>query len=128
MSYGIEHIGLMAQDPEKLATWYQKNLGFRVVYKNSKTPPTFFLAPDSGSMIEIMPYKEGSPVPSDSEKERVHLAIKVDDFEVATADLKKKGVQFIGEPKESSSGVKVVFFQDPEGNVAQLIFRPQPLV
>lgn len=128
MLYGIEHIGLMAQDPESLAAWYQKSFGFRVVYKNSKTPPTFFLAPDSGSMIEITPYKEGSPLSSDAAKERVHLAIKVDDFEAATSELKKKGIQFIGEPKESFGGMKLVFFQDPEGNSVQLVYRPQPLV
>lgn len=127
MPYGIEHIGLMAKDTEALAAWYERVFGFQVVYRNKKTPPTFFLAPESGAMIEIFPYKEGATVLSGAEREGIHLAIAATDFDSACADLKQKGVTFNGEPKESTNGVKVVFFQDPEENWVQLIYRPQPL-
>lgn len=127
MTYGIEHVGLMAEDPEALAAWYERVFGFRIVYKSQKTPPAVFLAPDSGSMIEIFPYKEGVRVLTGSEKEAVHLAIEVKDFDQALDDLGKKGVVFIGGPKESAGGVKVIFFKDPEANWGQLIYRPEPL-
>ena len=44
-----------------------------------------------------------------------HLALAVDDFSAAYAELQAKGVNFAGEPQESK-GNKVVFFTDPEGN------------
>lgn len=31
----------MAKDTEALASWYENVYGFRIVYKNKKTPPTF---------------------------------------------------------------------------------------
>jgi len=53
--------------------------------------------------------------------------MSVTDFDAAYAALKAKGVKFTGEPKDASGGVKVVFFTDPEGNLIQIIYRPQPL-
>lgn len=127
MFRGIEHIGLMAEDTEKLASWYEKLFNFKVVYKNKKTPPTFFVTGESGSMIEIMPYKAETKILSGNERRYTHLAIEVDDFDQAYTHLKNAGVNFCGEPREASGGVKVVFFLDPEENQIQLIYRPNPL-
>jgi catechol 2,3-dioxygenase-like lactoylglutathione lyase family enzyme len=44
MSFHIEHIGLKAKDTGKLAAWYERILGLRIIYRNQKEPPTFFFA------------------------------------------------------------------------------------
>jgi catechol 2,3-dioxygenase-like lactoylglutathione lyase family enzyme len=100
---------------------------FREVYKNSKTPPTFFITGLDGSMIEIYPYAGGSEYLASSNKNFLHLAIAVNDFENAIEDLKNKGINFSEKPKEASGGVKVIFMRDPEDNLLQLIYRPNPL-
>jgi glyoxylase I family protein len=127
MMLGIEHVGLMARDSEKLAAWYRKTLNFKVIQHNQKTPPTIFVAGENGVLIEIMPYTDDAIVLSGKEKRGLHLAISVDDLDATLAELKDKGVEFSGEIKEFSGGVKVIYFKDPECNWLQLIYRPKPL-
>lgn len=128
MFSGVEHFAIAAKNTDLLSKWYCDNLGFRVAYKNEKTPRTYFVKSEGGSMIEIIPS-------NDKARERQeladlglrHLAISVTDFEKAYSYLKEKQVKFLGEPKEDSGGVKVVYFMDPEDNIIHIIYRPNPL-
>lgn len=128
MFNGIEHVAIAAKDTDALSKWYCDVLDFSVAYKNVRTPPTYFVRGTYGSMIEIIPANDAPPVAHDEKDAGLrHLAISVDDFDAACADLKSKGVSFIAAPKEASGGVKLVFFTDPEGNLLHLIYRPNPL-
>jgi glyoxylase I family protein len=128
MLKGIEHVAIAAKDTDALSKWYCDVLDFSVAYKNAKTPATYFVRGACGSMIEIIPANDASPVVHDEKDAGLrHLAITVDDFDAAYADLKTKGVSFTAAPKEASGGVKLVFFTDPEGNLLHLIYRPNPL-
>ncbi|MBI5394550.1 MAG: VOC family protein [Verrucomicrobia bacterium] len=130
MFKGIEHVGILARDSVSLARWYQNTLGWRVVYDNQKSPPTYFVATEDGSMIEIIPISAtdvaGRP-PALGDPGVRHIAIRVDDFDKAYAMLRAKGVNFIEPPKEGAGGTKVVFFRDPEGNILHIIRRAAPL-
>jgi glyoxylase I family protein len=55
-----------------------------------------------------------------------HIAIAVDDFDAGLAQLQKQGVKFAGEPYETS-GNRLVFFHDADGNLVHLIKRAKPL-
>ncbi|MFH1008211.1 MAG: VOC family protein [Candidatus Latescibacterota bacterium] len=128
MFLGIEHVAIAAQDTDALSKWYCDVLDFTVAYKNAKTPATYFVRGASGSMIEIIPAGEACPVLHDEKDPGLrHLAISVDDFDAAYADLQAKGVSFTSGPKEASGGVKLVFFTDSEGNLLHLIYRPNAL-
>lgn len=127
MILGIEHFGLMSRDPEKLAAWYRRNFNFRIVSHNQKTPPTIFIAGESGSYIEIMPYTDDAIVLSGKEKRALHTAIAVDNLEETMNELKAKGIEFAGEIKDFPDGVRIIYFKDPDCNWLQLIYRPKPL-
>jgi catechol 2,3-dioxygenase-like lactoylglutathione lyase family enzyme len=127
MFAGLEHVAICAKDTEALAKWYCDVLGFTVCYRGSKAPPTLFVKQPGGSMIEIMPAKGPRPSRGENDEGLAHLALSVTGFDAAFQALKAKGVRFIGEPKDASGGVKVVFFSDPEGNLIQIIYRPTPL-
>jgi glyoxylase I family protein len=120
---GIEHLGLMAKDPEKLAQWYEEVLDFRVIYKTASTPPAFFIAGQEKGVIEIIPWEEGI---SGAKDKKTHIAIEVDDFEGAVQRLKSAGVT-VEEPLEIFAGGKVVFFRDIEDNVLHLVYRPKKI-
>ncbi|MBI4531870.1 MAG: VOC family protein [Candidatus Latescibacteria bacterium] len=129
MYIGIEHVAIAAKDTEGLCSWYQTVLGFRVVYDNKKSPPTYFvrLGNQTLSLIEILPAGEGAPVRKETSDPGInHIAITVDEFETAVEDLESKGV-VMENIREASGGVKVGFFHDPEGNLLQIIDRPNPL-
>jgi len=124
MILGIEHLGVMAKDPEQLALWYENVLDFRIVLKTEGPNPAFFITGAKSGMIEIIPYPEGMEVPSEKDK-RMHIAIEVDDFDQAVAKLNAQGVEPAGQPIDIFHGGKIVFFQDPEGNWLHFVYRPQ---
>lgn len=130
MFKGIEHVGILARDSEKLAQWYQQTLGWHAVWVSETKPRTFFLASENRSMVEIIPTTQPVPaaLPELPDPGHRHLAIAVDDFDKACAALQAKKVSFIEPPKEGAGGAKVVFFRDCEGNILHLIRRPTPLV
>ncbi len=123
MIKGIEHIGLMAKDPEKLANWYREVLDFQVIYKTEAIPPQIFIAGREKGIIEIIPWQEGI---SEIKDKRTHIAIEIDDFDAAFQHLKKAGVK-IEEPIDIFAGGKVLYFRDIEDNLLHLVYRPQKI-
>jgi glyoxylase I family protein len=123
MFNGLEHTAIASPDPQKLANWYKDILDFRI---NFEYGGNFFVRAANGSMLEIIP-SEGERSPDKMKTPGIrHLAIEVDDFDAAHAELKKRGVTFLGEPFETQ-GNRLVFFSDGDGNIVHLIKRPQPL-
>ena len=123
MIRGIEHTAIAAADIAALAQWYVATLGFTINYQSANA--IFVRAPD-GSMIELI-HAEGDRGPKGMKAPGIrHLALTVTDFDTVYADLRQKGVNFIGEPQESK-GNRVVFFTDPEGNYLHLLQRGTPL-
>jgi len=53
----IEHIGITVKEPFEMADWYEKNLGFKILYKFHKdeNSSTAFITDDSCKMaLEII--------------------------------------------------------------------------
>jgi glyoxylase I family protein len=123
MFQGLEHTAIASPDPAALAQWYVDNLGFRI---NFRYDVFFFVKAPNGSMLEIIPSEgdRGSNKPKDPGIR--HLAIAVDDFDTAYAQLQSKNVNFTGAPYENQ-GNRLVFFTDRDGNLLHLIAREKPL-
>jgi glyoxylase I family protein len=121
---GVAHLAIAAGDPARLADWYCETLGFRALSDNGKERPTRLLAGPGGGMIEMMP-DDQSPPPGRGLFDRglSHLAIRVADLEAALAALRQRGVA-VAEPVAVAGGGRVATFQDPEGNVVQVVERP----
>jgi glyoxylase I family protein len=52
-----------------------------------------------------------------------HVAIRADSMEAAKAELERRGVKFTEDIKPAGGGGRVLFFQDPEGNLLHLVER-----
>jgi catechol 2,3-dioxygenase-like lactoylglutathione lyase family enzyme len=77
-------------------------------------------------MLEIIP-SEGERTPQKMKDPGIrHLAVDVDDFDAAHAQLKSQNVDFLGEPFVTQ-GNRLVFFTDCDGNILHLITREKPL-
>lgn len=120
---GIEHTAIASPNPARLAEWYVSTLGFVVNYRGSTA--VFVKAPD-GTMIEIIQAEGDAPAATPKTPGLRHLALTVQGFDEVYADLKSKDVKFVTEPLDSK-GNKVVFFEDPEGNLLHLLERQTPL-
>ena len=123
MLVGIEHTAIASPDVRKLAQWYVETLGFVINYNSDKA--LFIKAPD-GSMIEIITSEGGLAPKAMKDAGLRHLALTVSDYDAAFAQLKAKGVSFLGEPI-ANADLKLAFFTDPEGNFLHIIQRLKPL-
>lgn len=123
MFIGLEHTAIASPNPQKLAEWYCDHLEFHI---NFTYDGNYFVKAKNGAMLEIIPSvgERGSNNMKDPGIR--HLAISVEDFDAAYAQLKKQGVQFYGEPF-NNQGNRLVFFADGDGNIVHLILREKPL-
>src|SRR6266545_6342522 len=113
MCRGLEHTAIASPDPRKLAEWYVKHLEFKI---NFTYDGNYFVKANNGSLLEIIP-SEGDRAPAKMKDPGIrHLAIQVDDFDAAHAQLKAAGVDFVGEPIENK-GNRLIFFLDGDGNL-----------
>jgi glyoxylase I family protein len=79
-----------------------------------------------GSMLEIIP-SVGERAPQQMKDPGIrHLAVTVDNFDAALEELRRRKVQFLGEPFVNQ-GNRLVFFSDGDGNILHLIQRERPL-
>ena len=123
MFKGLEHTAIASPDPAKLAQWYVDHLEFHINYTYDGN---YFVKAENGSMLEIIPSigDRGSNQMKDPGIR--HLAISVENFDAAHAELKSKKVHFLGEPF-NNQGNRLVFFADGDGNIVHLIEREKPL-
>ncbi|MCW5965399.1 MAG: VOC family protein [Bryobacterales bacterium] len=124
MFKGIEHTAIATPNPERLAQWYVDVLGFRINYRYG--PFVFAKAPD-GSMLEFIPSSGEVPGQTLQTPGIRHLAIAVDDFDLALEDLKQKNVSWVGEPRTSDEGNRLAFFEDGDGNYVHIIQRAESI-
>lgn len=125
MNLSLEHMGLSARDPATLKEWYVKVLGATAVCDNGRTPPMFLLSIPGGIMIEIYPGDFALEQTRDNKLNGWrHAALRVDSIEAAKTELETLGVRFAEDIKPAGGGGRVLFFQDPEGNLLHLVERP----
>lgn len=123
MFKGLEHTAIASPNPEKLAQWYVNHLGFHVNYTYDGN---YFVKAANGSMLEIIPSDGARGEQKMKDPGIRHLAIAVDDFDLAYAELKRKQVKFLTEAM-NNQGNRLVFFSDLDGNIVHLIARERPL-
>ncbi len=123
MFKGIEHFAIASENPQRLAEYYCAYLDFEITYAYSGN---YFVQAKDGSLIEIVPAEGERPQTKMRTPGMRHIAISVDDFDAAYAQLQKQGVKFEGEPY-TNEGNRLVFFKDPDGNLIHLIQREKPL-
>lgn len=103
---------------------YVDVLGFRINYRYG--PFVFAKAPD-GSMLEFIPSSGEVPGQTLQTAGIRHLAIAVDDFDLALEELKQKNVKWVGEPRTSDEGNRLAFFEDGDGNYVHIIQRAESI-
>jgi catechol 2,3-dioxygenase-like lactoylglutathione lyase family enzyme len=124
-NFSIEHVGLAAADTTALKDWYEKTFSARVVFANDQTPPSFIIELPGGAWIEIYQGTYSANETADNKLQGWrHIALSVESIEDARRRLDGKGVKFTEAVKPAGGGGRVLFFQDPEGNLLHLVERP----
>lgn len=120
---GIDHPALAADDVDGLATWYCAVLGYEQLVRDPR--PIWLLKAPDGSILEILPKDENPrPVRTNLTPGWSHVAFGVDDIEAGIQHLDQHGIRWSSVLSPATGGGRVRTFFDPEGNVLQLIERP----
>src|ERR1700758_4965199 len=104
MYKGLEHTALASPDPLRLAQWYVDHLDFHI---NFTYAGNYFVKAANGTMLEIIPSEGERPSNKMKDPGIRHLAIMVDDFDKAHAQLKQQDVKFVGEPFNNQGNMLV---------------------
>ena len=123
---GIGGIFLKAKDVKTLAVWYQKHLGIEFgdnSYVSFKCPPDQVRAglnkdPEAPGNTVFSFFKEDTDYLKPSEKPFM-INFRVADLDALLEELKKDGVEIIGDPQDYGYG-KFGWIMDPEGNKIEL--------
>ena len=120
----VEHIGIYARDSAALAEWYAKVLDLSEVRRIEKDgrPPVVFLQGGEGAVIEILPTDVKSTTRDLKCPGYTHLGIVVGDLAEEQERLGAHGVKVTG-VRTTSNGWTIGYFEDPEGNILELIQR-----
>jgi catechol 2,3-dioxygenase-like lactoylglutathione lyase family enzyme len=122
----VEHLGIYANDPERLSQWYREKLGFSVVRKLEKEgrPPIYFLKGEGGWEIEILPSSSQLRGRQLTDPGYSHIGLVVEDFDQTAVFLQSKGIS-LHDVRDTSNGWKIGYFEDPEGNRLEVVHRPR---
>ena len=118
---GVDFVSIPTSDLERAVAFYGETLGLlRSAYRPERNFAEFETGTVTLSVVnpEKMGIGEFTPNPN-------HLALHVEDVEVARATLEERGVTFMGDIFDT--GVcHMAFFADPDGNALMLHHRYAP--
>ncbi len=128
--FDIEHIGIIVNEPEKMAYWYKEVLGFNIIVAKEDSEKGMAFVTDAGSkvMLEFGKIPGVAPLALKvNHQAQLHIALKSDDPDRDTEYLISKGAAFIEKCAATLPGDNIVMLKDPWGNTLQLVKRGQPL-
>lgn len=148
MLESFDHVCIVAQDINRLATFYTEALGLKVTRRVTIRGPwidqtvklqgveaeVIYLALPTGPRLELIKFAQPRASRPDGLAESNtpglrHLAFRVTDIEWVIGQLKAAGVRFFSDvqlvPLEQvnyGGGIqkRLIYFQDPEGNLLEL--------
>ena len=125
----MEHVALNVADPVRMASWYEKHLGFEIARKITTPPYTHFLRESGGAvMIEIY-CNPADQVPSYSHMNPLllHVAFVSANPDADKATLLAAGATLVEEQRHPD-GSHLVMMRDPWGLAIQLCKRGTPML
>jgi len=111
-THGFIWAGLYVEDLDASISFYRDVLGLPLL--NQGEDWAHFDA-GAGSLFELFSGGMASQAPKGPDQQPLVLGLRVNNLHAAIADLKQKGVAFIGEVGEYE-GTRWAHFYDPEGN------------
>lgn len=120
---GVDFVSVPTRDLERAVAFYGETLGLR---RSMYSPEANFAEFETGTVTLSVVNPEGMGIGS-FQANANHLALHVEDVDMARKQLEKRGVTFAGEIFDT--GVcHMTLFTDPDGNALMLHHRYAPRV
>lgn len=126
----FNHVAFRVQDVDRSLAFYEGVLGFREAFRvyhpqpDSRAPRRLGLiyvqfGPDQFVELFEGGADERQPEPLPRGAGYLHFCVTVEDLDAALETLRGKGLE-IGEPRTGTSGARIYFIEDPDGNKIEL--------
>ena len=143
MIRSLGHVGLGVADLERSLEFYRDALGMEVAMElDANDGRIGRVIGIPGAKCKIVHLKKGGTIlelfhyykPEGENKARslsqtdhglIHIGFEVNDFHAHVEELRKRNVEFLGEPMEFRPGVWIVYFRGPDGEVCELRQLPE---
>ena len=118
----LDHIAIIAKDPDASVKWYTETLGLEPAFKGEwNGVPKFVVTKENNTGIAIFPAATDDPKSKPDGDYLVvdHFAFRIAgvDFERAQEELKAKGVEF---RTADHIVAKSIYMHDPDGHEVEL--------
>jgi catechol 2,3-dioxygenase-like lactoylglutathione lyase family enzyme len=126
----IEHIALNVSDPIKMAEWWVRHLGMRVVRRVEGATNTHFLADELGRTVLELYHQGKAPVPEyfGMDPMVLHVAFLAPNLPAERERLLAAGATSAADASTTPAGDVLAFLRDPWGVTVQLVQRARPLM
>lgn len=125
MITGIAHLAFRVSDLDRSLDFYCRQLGMREAFRLDReghpSPWIVYLRMAPGQFIELFPHREGPIPPQDPTYAYQHLCLSVDDMRATLEQLKERGLEITGEPRQGRDHNWQYWIADPDGNRIELM-------
>ncbi len=118
---GLAHLALKVRDLGAARTFYAETFGMRVVWEPD--PQNVYLS----SGTDNLALHESRDVGAGGALDHLGFLVDTPDAVFAAADaLRARGVPILHEARRHRDGTVSCYCQDPDGNVVQVLWIPEP--
>ena len=124
--YQIDHLHLVSTDPQATASYFQKMFDAKVIESlPAGGKPRIDMELDGlAFFIQHATIEENLPAsPPGRYRGLDHFGLRVSNINEAAAELKRRGAEFISEPRTLRPGLKIAFIRGPENIRIELLER-----
>ena len=125
MITGIGHVAFRVTDLERALEFYCGKLGFREAFRLDRegepSPWIVYLQLAENQFVELFPGGEGTVAPRSGAAGYNHYCLVVDDLAATLRELRDRGVELSGEPRQGMDTNWQFWLTDPDGNAIELM-------
>jgi catechol 2,3-dioxygenase-like lactoylglutathione lyase family enzyme len=126
----FSHINIKVSNLDRSLHFYERVLGFRLVYDNSakRAQDRVLIGIVAGTALELTLPGDGISTPRDATSAGYScITFSVPDVDAAYAALLAEGVACEGSLTTLDTGTRLAFFRDPDGNLLEVIDFKGPI-
>lgn len=123
-TFQCDHFHLRSLNPDKSARFYEEMFGARRLGTEDNAGKLRVIVELGGIKLFIEEVAAGThSAPEPPYLGLEHIGLGVSGIDAIVADLKKKGAEFVVEPRSPRPGVRIAFIRGPENVRIELIDR-----